>query len=52
MNPCSFALTSTITFIIVIRSAIHALKEQTHVFVLFFSPSIEFLAVEALLNHI
>lgn len=50
VNCCSFALTSAIAFIIVIRSAIHALKEQTHVFVLFFSPSIEFLAVEALLK--
>lgn len=50
VNCCSFALTNAIAFTTVIISAIHTLKEQTHMFVLSFSPSIGFLAVEALLK--
>jgi len=51
VNCCSFALTSAIAFTTVIRSAIHPLKEQTHMFVLSSSPLMGFLAVDALLKQ-
>lgn len=50
VSCCGFALTSAIAFTAVISSAIHPLKEQIYTFFLFFSSSIGFLAVEALLK--